>query len=83
MRDISRIDLFLNQFGLLWKTCFKDLRFGQLMYNFFSWLKEEKKTDGFYYEESQMMELFKEFCKINNSKAYKQFEDVTNNDRDI
>lgn len=36
-------------------------RFGQFMYNFFSWISSQKLKDIFYIEEDEMMELLKEY----------------------
>ena len=80
MRNPSRLNNFYDTMKLLHQTCFPDWRWGQLIYNFTTWLQNEKHLDCFFPEETQMMEYFKEFCKTNNSKAYEQFEGVTNNE---
>ena len=63
MRDIDRIDPFMEEMGSLWKEKFPDWRFGQLMYNFFSAL-----GDPFYYEEDELMAAFKAYCERQNPK---------------
>lgn len=62
MRDISRIKEFTDEFAEIWADEFPDWRFGQLMNNFLTWLSSYKKTDCFFPEEKEMMELFKEYA---------------------
>lgn len=62
MRDISRIKEFTDEFAEIWVDEFPDWRFGQLMNNFSTWLSSYKKTDCFFPEEKEMMELFKEYA---------------------
>ena len=63
MRDPNRLDKFYDELKELHKKYFPDLRFGQLMYNFFSWY-----GDPFYLEEDKFMETFRkyiaEICEI-------------------
>ncbi len=69
MRDINRIDPFLNEIGELWQEKVPDWRFGQLMYNFFSVL-----GDPFYYEEDEFLEAFKAYLNRQDPKeAVKKF----------
>lgn len=61
MRSKDRINPFLYEIGTIWKESFCDIRFGQLICNFFSWIASEKKIDPFYIEEGKMLELFTEY----------------------
>lgn len=49
MRKIERIEPFLREIGELWKK-YPDLRFGQLMFNFFA-----DYGDPFYLEEDEFL----------------------------
>lgn len=60
MRDVNRISPFCNKIAEEWAEL-SDWRFGQLMVNFFSWVKSNYGLDVFYIEDDKMMELFKEF----------------------
>ena len=58
MRDVKRIDGFLEKFGEMWKTHFPDWRFGQLVVNF-----ERAYGDPFYLEEDDFLKKLAEFCE--------------------
>lgn len=62
MRDVNRIKEFTDEFAEIRADEFPDWRFGQLMNNFLSWLSSYKKTDCFFPEEKEMMELFREYA---------------------
>ena len=62
VRDINRISPFCEKLAEVWAKNFPDLRFGQLMSNFFGWLYAEKGKDMFYVEEKPMIEYFEEYC---------------------
>lgn len=62
MRNPNRLDKFYDEMKEIHKTSFPDLRFGQLMSNFFGWLMSEKKRDLFFPEEEDMIEYFREFA---------------------
>ena len=66
MRDPNRLDKFYDDFCLLHKNCFPDLRFGQLCANFFGWLMQEHQVDLFFPEEDKMLKYFREYCKENS-----------------
>lgn len=70
MRDPNRINLFCNDLALYWRKYFPDMRFGQLMCNFFGWVASEtgKRRDPFYPEEEKMIEYFKEYCEMMTRK---------------
>ena len=74
MRDPNRLNNFYETIKILHQACFPDLRFGQLMSNFFGWLMSEKKKDLFYPEENEMIEYFREYCKTYAPTAF----DTTN-----
>ena len=58
MRDIKRIKPFLEEIEKLWEKV-PDWRFGQLIMNVLGTCKK----DPFFYEENEMLELWKEFFK--------------------
>ena len=64
MRNSERLNDFYNTFKALHQTYFPDLRFGQLMLNFFGWLSNDKKIDPFFPEEQKMIEYFSEYCNV-------------------
>ena len=47
-----------------YKRFFPDWRFGQLMFNFLSWLENGKNIDPFYLEENEMMKHIREYVDI-------------------
>ena len=61
MRDINRIDPFLERLGKVWKKV-PDWRFGQLMVNVFGSLDQ----DPFSPEDDKMIEYFEDFFKERN-----------------
>lgn len=62
MRNTNRIKPFCDEFAVLWAKRYPDLRFGQLLSNFFGWVYSEKGVDIFFPEEDRMMEYFREYC---------------------
>jgi len=60
MRDIKRIDPFLEEVGNMWKEM-PDLRFGQLIYV----LADKLGRDIFFPNEEEWLEKIEE-CKNNN-----------------
>ena len=58
MRDKNRIKPFLEEIGKLWEKV-PDWRFGQLIVNVLGTCKK----DPWFYEEDEMLELWKEFFK--------------------
>lgn len=61
MRDINRIDSFCNEITKMWKNNVPDWRFGQLLINVFTYASDKTPLDIFYYEEEDILELFKDF----------------------
>lgn len=55
MRDINRIDNFLNEIGKIWKK-YPDLRFAQFITNLTMY-----RTDLYYVEEDEFLSILKEF----------------------
>jgi len=67
MRNPDRLDSFYDELKNLHKNTFPDLRFGQLISNFFGWLWSNKGIDCFFPEENRMLEYLKEYadyCKM-------------------
>lgn len=62
MRNPDRLDDFYNELKRIHKKSFPDMRFGQLMSNFFGWLYSEKKRDCFFPEEDEMIEHLREYA---------------------
>lgn len=63
MRDMNRIEPFLNELGDLWKEK-QDLRFGQLIYL----LADKIGRDIFFPEEAEWLEKIKELKRNNEEK---------------
>ncbi len=63
MRDPNRLDGFYDEMKEIHKRQASDLRFGQLMSNFFGWLMAEKGVDLFFPEEDKMLLYFKEYME--------------------
>ena len=61
MRDINRIDKFLEELGKYWKKV-PDWRFGQLIENVY----RISEIDPFFLEEEQSLELFEKYFKGEN-----------------
>ena len=57
MRDKQRIDLFCEILSTAWKRV-QDMRFGQLMYNFFH---DEYNSDPFYIEDTELIRSFQAY----------------------
>lgn len=61
MRDPNRLDNFYTTLCKIHKESFPDLRFGQLMSNFFDWLAGTKQVDSFFPEEDRMINYIIEY----------------------
>ena len=61
MRDPNRLNDFYETLCKLHKTYFPDWRFGQLCSNFFGWIGYKHKSDIFFPEEAEMLELMREY----------------------
>lgn len=55
MRDPYRLYNFYESLRNIHIKNFPDLRFGQLCYNFFTWLSAERGVDYFFPEEDEML----------------------------
>ena len=64
MRDINRIEPFMEELAIIWKEQCPDWRFGQFVSNVLGWIQSEKERDIFYIEEKQMLEYIKEYFKL-------------------
>ena len=63
MRDPERLNEFYDQLKHIHKKYFPDLRWGQLMTNFFKWLADKKQIDAFFPEEYKMVVYLKEYVQ--------------------
>jgi hypothetical protein len=61
MRNPNRLYSFYNQLLMVHVDKFPDIRFGQLIFNFSAWLKNDKKIDIFFLEEDDFIKYFKEY----------------------
>lgn len=61
-RDPDRLNDFYDRMKELHKENYPDIRFGQLMLNFSSWLQNEKDIDMFFPEENKLLQYFEEYC---------------------
>ena len=62
MRDANRIFPFCNKIAELWLQ-YPDLRFGQLMVAYSSYLDIEQQKDVFYVEDDEFIKGFEEYLK--------------------
>lgn len=62
MRRPNRLYGFYENLRQIHMTHFPDWRFGQLVENFRSWLKNYKNVDIFYSEENELIDYLKEFA---------------------
>lgn len=67
MRDINRIDPFLHELGLIWKTKCPDWRFGQLMFNI-QRVMQTHNMDIFYLEEDQLLDYIRDWIDYHNEE---------------
>lgn len=65
MRNPERLDKFYDEVKEIHKTVCPDQRFGQFMCNFLGWVGGVKKRDPFFPEETEMMNLLKEYVESN------------------
>lgn len=62
MRKTNRIYPFCTALANYWSIYFPDLRFGQMMMNFFAWHNATYRTDPFYIEEDEFLKHFQKWC---------------------
>lgn len=71
MRDPDRLDSLYNTFHIIHKKSFPDLRFGQMISNFFSWCESSCKcSDVFYVEDNEFESLIKEYANDFSSNKW-------------
>lgn len=64
MRDVNRLYSFYGELMKIHMEKFPDWRFGQLVFNFVSWLRDCKKVnDIFYIEEKAMLNYLNEYAE--------------------
>lgn len=61
MRDINRLDAIYSEIMKIHKERVPDWRITQLFLNFFGWHTSKYGTDGWYIEEEEFLNRFKEF----------------------
>lgn len=64
MRKKERIRVFCEELATAWEQC-PDLRFGQLMFNFFA---KEYNSDAFYVEDEELIRKLKEYVATMTDK---------------
>lgn len=62
MRDINRIDKYINQIKDIWKK-FPDWRFGQLLMNICPMI-EDNPTYFFYIEDDELLKKNRRICEL-------------------
>lgn len=68
MRRKDRIKPFMLELAELWENNVPDWRFGQLLVNVIN----TQSKDPFFFEEDEMLELFKEYFKENKENNGEQ-----------
>lgn len=61
MRKAERLDSFYNEMQYLHKKYLPDWRFLQMMLNYFSWHLNKYGNDGFYVEDAETIDRFREY----------------------
>lgn len=67
MRDPTRIKPFMKKFAHMWQQYVPDLRFGQLICNFFGFVISETNRDVFFIEDNEMEKLMLKFFNQEDS----------------
>lgn len=62
MRDINRIDMYMELLTRIWKE-FPDLRFGQLLANMLGFIQQEAQKDIFFIEDEEFFATFTKWYK--------------------
>lgn len=62
MRNSEKLNNFYDEVKRIHKTYLPDWRAGQFWLKFFEWLQYEKKRDGFFPEEDELLRYLKEYC---------------------
>ena len=61
MRDPERLDRLYEELKVIHKERLPDMRFCQMIYNFFKWYISTKKSDYFFLEDDNFVDAFEEF----------------------
>ena len=61
MRDPDRLDKLYYELKVIHKERLPDMRFCQLIFDFFRWYVNEKKKDYFFLEDDKFINVFEEF----------------------
>jgi len=61
MRNPNRLESIYDEIHAIHKTYLSDWRIGQLMSNFFDYLKMTNKTDVFFMEDDRFIKEFKNY----------------------
>ena len=61
MRDPERLDRLYEELKVIHKERLPDMRFCQMIYNFFKWYISTKKSDYFFLEDDKFVDAFIEF----------------------
>lgn len=61
MRKAERLDYFYDEMSRLHKKYLCDWRFNQMIINYLSWHLQNFGNDGFYVEEDDMIDRFRQF----------------------
>ena len=61
MRKSERLDYFYDKMSRLHKKYLPDWRFNQMIINYLPWHLEKFGNDGFYVEEDDMINRFRQF----------------------
>ena len=67
MRPKERLTAFYSELEFVHKQFFQDLRFGQFIHVFFTWITNNYLIDTFYVEEDEMLEYLRKFARISNN----------------
>lgn len=69
MRSEERLDEFYDELKRIHKKYFVDWRFNQMIFNYLSWHLRKIGNDGFYEEEDDVINRFREF--VSDTKGIK------------
>lgn len=61
MRDPDRLDKLYEELKVIHRERLPDMRFCQMIYNFFKWYIKTKKADYFFLEDDKFIDVFEEF----------------------
>ena len=61
MRDPDSLDKLYEELKVIHRERLPDMRFCQMVYNFFKWYIKTKKADYFFLEDDKFIDAFEEF----------------------